>query len=206
MIRHCVFTFLCAVMMTGCGTTLVVGPTISTNGQGTGVMVSVEQPFWALGSDDGRIGLVTKASAYGGWSAHQGSNAGGGAGVAYVVTFKESYDPRRGEDLGPPLNESYDPRREEDLELPYDKQPLDMVKAKSKTHGAVYFGLSGGYLYSNNFGGDLMLVAPEFGMTFNAGSWRDMYVDVGGKLQCFLSAQSQACGPALTMTLRPKIF
>jgi hypothetical protein len=177
-------------MTTGCGTTLVVGPTFSTDGDGNGVIVSVEQPFWAFGADDGRIGLVTKASAYGGWSSHQSSYAGAGAGVAYVITFMDQ--PDRSSMI--------------EMALPYDKQPLDMVKAKKKENATIYLGLSGGYIYSSELGGDLMLIAPEFGMSLNAGSWRDRYVDVGGRLQCVLNAQNHACGPALTMTLRPKIF
>ena len=191
MTRYYLLSLTLLAMTTGCGTTLVVGPMIGTGDHGNGVIVSVEQPLWALGSDDGRIGLVTKASGYGGWSSTQGSYAGGGAGVDYVIIFKDAPDRRRMEPVE---------------ELPYNKQPLEMVKAQKKENATVYLGLSGGYIYSSEFGGDFMLVAPEFGMSLNVGSWRDRYVDVGARLQCLLSAQSQACGPALTMTLRPKLF
>ena len=183
--------FIFLTMMTGCGTTLSVGPMFNTAGEGSGVMVALEQPFWGVGTDDGKLGLVTRASSYGGWSGHQGGYAGGGAGVSYVILFMPAErDLARSPAAAGPL--------------PQGEQPLDVVEVRQEG-SFVYMGLSGGYIYSSKLGGELALIAPELGMGFSAGIWRGFVVVPGGKLHCFLSAQTQACGPAFTTTLIPKL-
>lgn len=190
---------LVMVLCTGCGTTLVVGPTFSTIGEGSGVMVSVEQRLHILDRKEQRLGFVAKTATPAGWTGALGGYAGAGLGASYVVMFRESEYWSQREYSEPVMAAGVE---EEGVET----TPQKPTPFEARATGFFSMGLAGGYLYGSKRGGELWALMPEFDLSLRVASWGERLVLVGGRLQCLGTREAWWCGPAVTTTFLHEDF